>query len=70
MQHGITMKTKKKNKLVEASFYKKEGFMLWVMYYIFFSLGYLYGNKGESFIEVSFFWANINSGYNIWEEKE
>ena len=33
-----------KNRLVKASFYKKEGSILWIMYCIFFSIGYLYGN--------------------------
>ncbi len=46
---------KKQNRLVEASFYKKEGFYLWLMYYIFFSVGWLMGSGGDRFWEYSIF---------------
>ncbi len=35
------------NKLVEASFYKKEGAMLWGMYLAFFMVGYFYGHDRQ-----------------------
>lgn len=37
----------KKNRLVKAYFYRKEGFILWIMYFIFFIVGYFAGKKNE-----------------------
>jgi len=35
----------RQNRLVKASFYKKEGTMLWIMYFLFFIIGYFYGRR-------------------------
>ncbi len=51
----LTIKDKKKevkqNRLVKASFYKKEGSMIWIMYSIFFFVGYYGGYTKKPLIE-------------------
>ena len=47
----------KPNKLVEASFYKKEGAMLWIMYFLFFIVGYYYGKKFDYIWDVCIFFV-------------
>ncbi len=41
----------KQNRLVKASFYRKEGCMLWFMYGLFFFLGYYGGYTKKPLIE-------------------
>jgi len=57
------------NKLVEASFYRKEGCMLWFMYGAFFFAGYWTRTKGDWLFPLEVFLSGDRSGRILERER-